>query len=206
MSPAPREHGKRKGFPPAFPRLILASASPRRRELLTRAEYEFTVQPPTLEEPHHLPVGLRPSQYAESLAYFKARCVAEVNPDARVLGADTVVVSADGRILGKADDAEEARKMLRDLSRQRHAVITGVAILGPGAVRILASDVTYVTMRPMSEQEIEDYVASGEWEGKAGAYAIQESADKFVINLEGSFSNVVGLPMKLVSRLLDRRE
>jgi septum formation protein len=187
------------------PELILASASPRRRELLIRAGYDFIVQAPALDEPNHLPVGLPPASYAESLAYFKARSVAEANPDAMVLGADTVVALGND-ILGKPADADDARRMLKDLSHNRHAVITGVALLGPGDQRIIAADVTYVTMRPMGEREIEDYIASGEWQGKAGAYAIQETADKFIVKLEGSFSNVVGLPMELLARLLSRNK
>ena len=192
----PPIHSERKN-----PTLILASASPRRRELLAAAGYDFIVQPPTLEEPNHLPVNLPPVSYAESLAYFKARGVAETHPGVRVLGADTVV-AVHGKILGKPVDAVDARTMLRNLSHNRHAVITGVALVGPGEERIIAADVTYVTMRPMSERDIEDYVASGEWQGKAGAYAIQETADRFIVKLEGSFSNVVGLPMELLARLL----
>lgn len=184
------------------PGLILASASPRRRELLIKAGYEFTVCPPVLEEPNHLPTGLSPASYAESLAYFKARGVAEANPDARVLGADTVVAVGED-VLGKPVDADDARRMLRELSHNRHTVITGVALVGPGEQRVITADVTYVTMRPMSQQDIEDYIASGEWDGKAGAYAIQETADRFIVKLEGSFSNVVGLPMELLVRLLN---
>ena len=157
--------------------------------------------PPLLDEPNHLPVGSPPTAYAESLAYFKARSVAESHPDARVLGADTVV-AVNGRILGKPVDADDARNMLKELSHNRHVVITGVALVGPGDARRIASDVTYVTMRPMSQQEIEEYIASGEWDGKAGAYAIQETADRFITKLEGSVSNVVGLPMELLARLL----
>lgn len=184
-------------------RFILASASPRRRELLAQAGYEFEVHPPAREEPNHLPAGLPPEAHAESLAYFKARDVAERFPHRLVLGADTVV-AAGGEILGKPADARHARRMLEKLSRRRHAVITGLALLGPGDRRILTHDVTYVTMRPLTAQEIEDYLASEEWRGKAGAYAIQETADRFVVKLEGSFTNVVGLPMELLERLLTR--
>jgi septum formation protein len=181
--------------------LILASGSPRRRELLSRAGYAFTVIPPTVDECAVVPKLLRPNAYAESLAYFKARSVAENRRDARVLGADTIV-TLDGDILGKPDDADHARQMLSRLSRNRHAVITGVALLGPGHGRVLASQTTWVCMRPMSDAEIDAYIDSGEWQGKAGAYAIQETADRFVTRLEGSFSNVVGLPMELIAKLL----
>jgi len=93
--------------------------------------------------------------------------------------------------------------MLRRLSGTRHAVITGVAVVGPGGRRRIASATSHVTMRPMTDEEVAGYVASGEWEGKAGAYAIQETADRFVERVEGSFDTVVGLPVDLVRRLLE---
>lgn len=183
------------------PRLILASSSPRRRQLLAEAGLQFQVVAPPLPEPNQQSEGLSPAEHAEALAYFKARAVADLHPDALVLGADTVVAAA-GRLLGKADDPEQARAMLESLSGTRHQVITGVALLGPGGKRLITSDVTWVTMRKMTGQEIQAYVDSGEWVGKAGAYAIQMTADRYVEKLEGSFSNVVGLPMELVTRLL----
>ena len=184
-------------------RLVLASSSPRRRELLADAGYQFEVVSPPMDEPDELIHKLPPAQQAESLSYFKARSVADLHPDGLVLGADTVV-AVGGQVLGKPTDADDARRMLRTLSSTRHCVITGVTLLGPQRQRLIASEVTYVTMRPMSEQDIEDYIASGEWEGKAGAYAIQETAqDRFVLKVEGSYSNVVGLPMELVTRMLD---
>jgi uncharacterized membrane protein (UPF0127 family) len=103
-----------------------------------------------------------------------------------------------GQAIGKADDEEEARAILRRLCGTRHEVITGLALLGPGGVRLIASEVTHVTMRKASEGEIQAYLDSGEWRGKAGAYAIQETGDRFVECVEGSFSNVVGLPMELL--------
>jgi septum formation protein len=180
--------------------LILASSSPRRRELMAQAGYAFTVASPVLDEPATT-AGLSPSQQAEALAYFKARSVHDRWPDAWVLGADTVV-AAGGRIMGKAADAVEARAMLSSLSGTRHACITGVALLGPGGRRRIASQTTWVTMRALTSEEIQAYVDSGEWIGKAGAYAIQETADRFVQTLEGSFSNVVGLPMELLARMI----
>jgi septum formation protein len=180
--------------------LVLASSSPRRKQLLDEAGLGYEVVPPPLAEPVHLGEGLPPARRAEALAYFKARAVADVRPEALVLGADTVV-AVGGEVVGKPADAADARRILRLLSGTRQAVITGVALLGPGR-RSIASETTYVTMRDMGDDELEAYIASGEWEGKAGAYAIQETADRFVTKLEGSFSNVVGLPMELVSRLL----
>jgi len=160
----------------------------------------FDVVPPELDEPEALVPGLAARSLAEALAYFKAATVAGRVEGTPILAADTLV-ALHGRVLGKPADADEARRMLGSLSGTRHAVITGVALLCPAGRRI-ASEVTHVTMRPMSEAETEEYVESGEWDGKAGAYAIQETADRFVERVEGSFTNVVGLPMELVERLL----
>jgi septum formation protein len=179
----------------------LASGSPRRRDLLEAAGLEFEVIVPPISEPDESNEQLSPSALAEGLAYFKARSVAEKNPDAVVLAADTVVATGD-RVLGKPSDEHEARQMLSTLSGTRHQVITAVALLNPDRWRLIASDITYVTMRKMTDDEIEAYIESGEWEGKAGAYAIQETADKFVESVEGSFTNVVGLPMELLQRML----
>ena len=166
-----------------------------------QAGYDFDVVDPPLGEPDQATEDLTPTQLAEALAYFKARAVSETHPGRRVLGADTVVAT-DAHVLGKPADAAEARRMLESVSGTRHAVITGVALLEAETQRLIASDVTHVTMREMTEQEIDDYVASGEWEGKAGAYAIQETADRFVDSIEGSFTNIVGLPMELVERMI----
>ncbi|MCK4276023.1 MAG: septum formation protein Maf [Phycisphaerae bacterium] len=183
------------------PPLILASASPRRRKLLAEAGLVFEVVSPPVDEPDHVGL-LPPAQRAEALAYFKARSVSQYYPGSLILGADTIV-AVSGVVLGKPADQLEARRMLQTLSGTRHVVITGVALLGPDKRRLIASETTYVTMRPMSNGEIESYIASGEWEGKAGAYAIQETADRFVVSVEGSFSNVVGLPVKLVKRMVN---
>jgi len=183
-------------------RLILASSSPRRRELLAKAGFKLRVVVPPIQEPTENLGHLPPAQLAEALAYFKAREVADQHPTEWVLGADTIVV-VGGRILGKPADAEEAREMLTTLSGTRHTVITGVALLGPDDYRLIASETTHVTVRDLSPAEVEDYVAGGEWMGKAGAYAIQETADRFVVRIEGSLSNVVGLPMELVARMIE---
>jgi len=182
-------------------RLILASSSPRRRQLLAEAGFDFQVLPPPVEEPSDLPAELTPARRAEVLARFKARSVAARSPEAHILGADTVVAVA-GQVLGKPDGRQEARAMLRRLSGTRHEVITGVALLAPGGRERVASESTFVTMRRMGDEEIEQYLASGEWIGKAGAYAIQETADRFVEGIEGSYSNVVGLPIELVGRMI----
>jgi len=181
-------------------RLVLASSSPRRRQLLAEAGYEFEAVAPPIGEPADALRDLSPRQQAEALAYFKARSVADRLGDAVVLAADTLVV-VDGEVLGKPADAADARRMLRKLSGARQEVITGVALLGPPR-RLIASEVTVVVTRALSPDEIESYIASGEWEGKAGAYAIQETADRFVTEVRGSFTNVIGLPMELLERML----
>ncbi len=193
----------------AFPEFILASRSPRRRDLLAEAGYRFRVEPPTLAEPQSLAVDLTPIQLAEALAYFKARSVQRRHRDDVILGADTVVAHA-GRVFGKADDADVARQILTELSGTIHEVITALAVLLPPAEpgqtsrRLIAADTTRVHMRPISADEIERYVASGEWRDKAGAYAVQETGDAFIDHLDGSYSNVVGLPMELLQRVLAR--
>jgi len=182
-------------------RLVLASASPRRRDILSKAGYRFDVVVPPLEEPEHVTADLSPAGQAEALAYFKARAVVDTAPEAIVLGADTVVAVGE-KVLGKPDGQADARRMLQSLSDTRHAVITGLALLGPGPRRRILSDTTYVTMRPLSAEDVREYIDSQEWVGKAGAYAIQETADRFVDRIEGSFTNIVGLPIELVRALL----
>jgi septum formation protein len=186
------------------PPVILASGSPRRRDLLKAAGIDFDMVPPSLAEPRRSRVA-QPVGWAEALAYFKARAVAMTHPDSIVLGADTLCV-LDGEILGKARDADHAREILQRLSGTQHAVITGVAVCAPQGKRVIASETTGVRMRPMSDAEINAYIDSGEWIGKAGAYAIQETADRYVDALDGSFDNVVGLPVDLVRRMLTRIE
>jgi len=183
--------------------LVLASSSQQRRQLLAQASVPFQAVDPPLAEPDEVLDGLDPVGQAEALAYFKARAVSETHPEATVMAADTVVAVGQ-EILGKPSDAHDARRMLTQLSGTRHRVITGVALIEPRGKRTIDSDVTYVTMREMTEREIQAYIDSGEWIGKAGAYAIQLSADRYVEKIEGSFTNVVGLPMELVARLLAR--
>ncbi len=185
-----------------MPHIILASSSPRRRQLLEQAGMDFEVSAPAIPEPDEALSGLAPAQQAEALAYFKARAVADERPDASmILGADTIVALGK-TVLGKPDDAAGALAMLQSLSCTRHQVITGLALIAGGGSRLIASDVTFVTMRKLTPGEVEAYVASGEWRGKAGAYAIQETADRFIERIDGSFSNVVGLPMELLDRML----
>jgi len=182
--------------------LILASNSPRRKELLARDGYRFRVIPTGHPEPHVTGSGLPPAQVAETLARFKAEHVAAEHPQAVVLGADTVVALGE-RLFGKADDEAHAREILSALAGSRHEVITAVAVICQALSKTrIAHETTGITMRPMSRAELDAYVAGGEWIDKAGAYAIQETADQYVEKVNGSFTNVIGLPMELTRRLL----
>lgn len=181
-------------------RLILASASPRRQELLRNAGIPFQVQPADIPE-DPLP-GENAKDCAERLAREKALAVARQRPKGNdaVLGADTVVV-IDHQILGKPVDAFDAARMLRMLSGREHQVITGVCIIN-GSQSAVGSESTWVTMTEFSESDIADYVASGEPMDKAGAYAIQGIAARWIPRIEGDYSNVVGLPVARVYRML----
>lgn len=193
-------------------RIVLASASPRRRELLAAAGLEFEVDPADVDET--LPPGTAPEAGAVLLAQAKARAVGERRGpgDELVLAADTIVAIEDRlvpgsmRLLGKPADADEAREMLRLLSRSRHAVVTGVSVLRTrDGAQEAGFERTWVTMRAIAPEEVEAYVRSLEWKGKAGGYAIQETADRFVTGLEeGGLDNVVGLPVALALALLVR--
>jgi len=178
--------------------LVLASASPRRQELLRQAGIPFAVQPA------HIPEDALPGESAvgcaERLARAKALAVASLRPDDAVLGADTVVV-IDDQILGKPADTADAMRMLRLLSGRTHQVITGVCLAHSGRCSV-SSETTSVTMSEISEEEIASYVSSGEPMDKAGAYAIQGLASRWIPRIEGDYSNVVGLPVALVYRML----
>lgn len=184
-------------------RLILASGSPRRRELLRQAGYVCEVIPPSVAEEHD--GSEPPARLAERLALEKAREVARRVPEARdavVLGADTLVV-LDENTLGKPDSPEEAARMLKFLSGREHEVVTGVALAAPGGERsVVAHETTRVFFRALSDEEIREYVTTDEPLDKAGAYAIQGRASRFVTRVEGCYFNVVGLPVSLVDRLM----
>jgi septum formation protein len=182
--------------------LVLASASSRRHDLLKAAGYRFEVHPSFLAEPDHKSHRISAEQYAESNSYFKARQVAERFPDALILAADTIV-AYDNEVFGKPADVDDARKILFTLSGTTHRVITGITLLDPAeSRRLICHDTTAVTMRPMSEQALADYLATGAWHGKAGAYGIQNHGDAYIERIDGSFSNVVGLPMELLADML----
>jgi nucleoside triphosphate pyrophosphatase len=183
--------------------LILASASPRRQELLRNARIEFKVQPTSvLEVPES---GESPDACAKRLAREKALAIAKVHAGEFVLGADTIVVVA-GEMLAKPEDAQDAERMLGLLSGRSHQVITGVCLIGDskpnGRFEDVRAETTSVTMRPLTDQEIRFYARSGEPMDKAGGYAIQGIASRWISRIEGDYSNVVGLPVSLVYRML----
>ena len=179
-------------------RLILASASPRRAELLTAAGFAFEIAPVNIDERPRSEET--PEVHVARLAEEKAAAALRQHPDAVVVGADTVVV-VDNRILGKPAGPQEAEQMIRSLSGRTHAVLTGVCVRRAGHT---ASHVerTSVQVARLEDHEIAWYVASGEPADKAGAYAIQGLASRFVEEIQGSYPNVVGLPVAAVYRLL----
>ena len=187
--------------------LVLASASPRRQALLHNAGISFSVQPADVDETP-LP-GESARECAERLAGEKALTVWRTRPQDLVLGADTIVV-VDETILGKPADADDAGRMLRLLSGRVHKVITGVCLV-EAAVKEnneqgrTASETTLVTMSEITDDEIRAYVATGEPMDKAGAYAIQGRASRWIPRIEGDYSNVVGLPVALLYRMLRER-
>lgn len=181
--------------------IILASASPRRKDLMEEAGYDFTVCVSPIDEPNHIARDMSPAAHAEALAMFKASAVKDLHPNSIIIGADTIV-AVGPEIIGKADDEAHARAILNKLCRNKHEVITAIAIIYPDKPRVLISAVTWIKMHVLSERELDDYIASGEWQGKAGAYGIQGEADKFVESIEGSYTNVVGMPMELLKKLL----
>lgn len=185
--------------------LVLASASPRRQELLRNAGIAFEVLPtdiPEIPEPGELP-----RTFAHRLARAKAHAAAQQRPRDPILAADTIVV-VDGTILGKPEDAHDAARMLRLLSGKTHQVTTAVCLLTPKTQTMPAlmedvrSETTQVTMNELSESDIRFYVRSGEPMDKAGAYAIQGIASRWIPRIQGDYSNVVGLPVSLVYRML----
>ncbi len=180
------------------PRLVLASASPRRREILQSLGLAIEIRAADVDETV-LP-GESPYDAAERLAREKAERVAASERDAVVVAADTIVVLG-GLALGKPAGRGDAVRMLRALSGCRHEVVTGLAVARDGRV-LSGRDVTGVVFAPMTEEEIASYAASGETDDKAGAYALQGLGGVFIERVEGSPSNVIGLPVRLLVRLL----
>lgn len=181
--------------------LVLASSSPRRAQLLTSAGIAFIVRAPEVDETRHR--GELPEDYVVRVATAKAAASGPPAADTLILAADTIVVSVNtGEVLGKPKDDADAARMLGLLSGQTHLVMTAVALVSHA--RGVETDLTIsrVTFHPLSPEEIAWYVASGEPRDKAGAYAIQGLGSRFVARVDGSYSNVVGLPMDVVYRRL----
>lgn len=179
--------------------LILASSSPRRQELLRQAGILFQVHAAHINEDQI--ADEKPLEYALRLAREKAQAVAAHYPQRYVLGADTIVVVA-GEVLGKPKDHADAARMLRLLSARGHEVTTAISLVAPDARMETRASTTKVYFRALTEDEIQQYVASGEPMDKAGAYAIQGGASRWTDRIEGEWSNVVGLPLSLVTDLL----
>lgn len=178
--------------------IILASRSPRRRELLELAHIPFVCEPSDIEEvmDESLPLEKR----IEQLAYQKALPIFKQHENDVVLGADTIVY-IDGMVIGKPKDEDDARQILRRLSGRTHQVTTGVALITSKEV-ITFSQTSDVLFYELDEKEIEDYIQSEEWQGKAGGYAIQGYACRFIKEIQGDYSNIVGLPIAKVYQYL----
>jgi len=179
-------------------RLILASTSPQRRAILEQLRILHQVVTPTYVEDDEL--GVEPTELVRAHAEGKARSVHAAGR--LTLGVDTTVV-LDGRIYGKPADGEDAARMLRELSGRTHAVVSGICLLG-SAQDVVGHETTDVTFRPLSHDAVAAYLESGEWEGRAGAYAIQGLGGRLVERIEGDYLNVVGLPGALLVTLLER--
>ncbi len=182
--------------PLKIPRLVLASASPRRSALLSQIGLTFEVRPSDIvEPPHHTYSNDPASEVTQKLALLKAAAVSQHFDDALIIGADTLV-SLDGELLGKPTDDADAFKMLTHLSGTCHEVVTGVALVDARTEReIVWSETTQVYFRELHSTEIDTYIASGEASDKAGAYGIQGQGAAFVRRIEGCYFNVVGLPL-----------
>jgi septum formation protein len=206
MNKPPQENPDRRSVPahsPDAPRLILASGSPRRAELLREYGYNFEVIHPPFDEP---PAPIRhanPVEWAETVSFLKAESVAALVKNGWILSGDTVA-AIDDRIFGKPADRADAEAILRSLAGTTHRVITGITLLDAATGRrLIRHDITHVTMRSLSDREIADYLDTNAWQGKAGAYGIQDRGDAFVERIDGSFTNVVGFPMELIRRMLE---
>jgi septum formation protein len=180
---------------------ILASASQQRQILLAQAGYKFKVYPSSVDESLYLTDGIDSAEFTRVLALAKARDVSAKFPGEFVVGADTIV-DFDGQIIGKPETAEHARQITELLFSARHKVITGVAIVKKSAgIELVDSDITDVFPKQLTKEQIDEHIAGGSWQGRAGAYGIAESGDEFVERIEGSFSNVCGMPMELFEKM-----
>ncbi|MEP7148690.1 MAG: Maf family protein [Acidobacteriota bacterium] len=183
-----------------LPKLVLASGSPRRSEIMNSVGWEFTKDVPDIDESERK--GETPEAYVQRLAKEKAEAVATLHPDEIVLAADTTVV-IDDQIVGKPRDLSDARRMLEMLSGNWHEVLTGIAVINNGTVEV-GLQRTRVKFLPMNEDEIELLVAKGDPLDKAGGYAVQAQAALFIEGIEGDYWNVVGLPISLVYEMVGK--
>jgi septum formation protein len=181
--------------------ILLASTSPQRRAILEQLGISFDVVAPAYEE--NDPPGLSPVEAVRAHAVGKARSVAHLASGRPVVGVDTEVV-IDGQVLGKPGSMTEAAVMIRRLGGRAHDVVSGICLIGDG-LEETAHDVTRVLFRELAAREVDAYVATGEWEGRAGAYAIQGRGAALVERIEGDYLNVVGLPAAMLIQVLKRR-
>jgi septum formation protein len=186
--------------PPAAP-LLLASTSPQRRAILQQLGIPFDVVPPDYVE--HDPPEADAEQLVRDHALGKARSVAADAGDRPVLGVDTTV-ALGGRLYAKPADAGDAERMLEELAGRTHVVVSGLALITPGW-ELVEVELTRVTFRPLTPRDLANYVAGGEWEGRAGGYAIQGKGAALVERIEGDYLNVVGLPAACLVRILAER-
>lgn len=183
---------------------ILASASPRRKELLEEAGYDFTVEPSNVDESQHSTDNKPAEYYAIELAFAKAIDVAVRFPQKLAIAADTVV-DLDGEIIGKPDDAKDAERITRLLFAKPHKVVTAIAFMRlEPRVEMANAETTIVYPKALSEEQIAEHIKSENWKDKAGGYGLQDTEDEFVAKIEGSFSNVVGMPMELLEKMLEQ--
>lgn len=187
-------------------KLVLGSCSPRRRELLVAAGFEFEVVQPSDAAEQNPPDDISPDELVSKLAYRKAADVAARVRRSLVIGCDTVA-ECDGRILGKPADEDDARRMLKTLSGRRHRVLSGLCLWPVGVAcaknkPLRRVDVTSLDMDRLTPAELDEYIAGGKWQGKAGSFGYQDELG-WVHVVEGSESNVVGLPMELLAKMLE---
>ncbi|MDD5011831.1 MAG: Maf family protein [Phycisphaerae bacterium] len=185
-------------------RFILASASPRRKELLTKAGFGFDIVVSDIDESKLLTKELSPAQFACRAALAKANNVAERFKDNLVVAADTIA-DFKGEIIGKAEDAEHAEQITRKLFSEPHKIITAIAMVKKNSgLELIEYDTTVVYPRKMSEKQLAAHIASGVWKDKAGAYAIQEGGDEFIERIDGSETNVMGFSMELFGKMIKK--
>ena len=182
--------------------IVLASASPRRKQLMEQAGYRFSVAVSDVDESRFEAERVDSAEFAKRLAMAKAKAIAAKYTDSIVIGADTVV-DFQGRIVGKPANKNEAEEMTRKLFSRPHKVITALAIVRlSDGIEIVDSDTTWVYPRELTEEQIADHIKSNNWKGRAGAYGIKEKGEEFVERIEGSFTNVCGMPMELLEKMI----